>query len=108
MNDGAANSACTEATDTKTIRVNAQPYAEISGPRIHGREADTKFIVKNDFDSDNDELFFTWSGTGIIGSNKERNVIVNHTLQEIILSRLQLTIKREQQTPRIRQYSTIV
>ena len=78
VNDGAANSACNESADTKTIRVNAQPYAEISGPRIHGRAANTKFIVKNDFDSDNDKLFFTWSGIGIIGSNKERNVIVNH------------------------------
>ena len=80
VNDGAANSACIETAETKTIRVNAQPYAEISGPQIHGRAADTKFMVKNDFDSDNDKLFFTWSGTGIIGSNTERTVIVNHAV----------------------------
>jgi PKD repeat protein len=80
VNDGASYSACTEAVDTKTIRVNAQPYAEINGPRIHGRKADTKFIVKNDFDSDNDKLVFTWSGTGIISSNKGKSVIVNHDI----------------------------
>jgi hypothetical protein len=80
VNDGAANSACNETAVTKTIRVNAQPYAEISGPRIHGRTADTKFTAVNDFDSDQDKLFFTWDGTGIVGSNKERGVIVNHNL----------------------------
>jgi len=80
VNDGAANSACNETAVTKTIRVNAQPYAEISGPRIHGRTADTKFSATNDFDSDQDKLFFTWDGTGIVGSNKERGVIVNHNL----------------------------
>ena len=78
VNDGAANSACNEAVDSKTIRVNAQPYAEIMGPRIHGRTADTKFIGKNDFDNDNDKLYFTWSGPGIIGSNNKRSVTVNH------------------------------
>jgi large repetitive protein len=78
VNDGASNSICNEARDTKTIRVNAQPYAEISGPRIHGRSVESKFIVKNDFDSDGDAFLYTWSGPGIIGSNKQRSVIVKH------------------------------
>ena len=82
MNDGASYSACNEASDIKTIRVNAQPYAEISGPRIHGRNVDVKFMVKNDFDSDDDELLFTWSGTGIIGTNKGRSIVVNHDVAE--------------------------
>jgi large repetitive protein len=80
VNDGAANSMCTEAEDSKTIRVNAQPYAEISGPKIHGRKANTKFFVKNDFDTDNDKLFFTWSGTGIVGPSNDRSVVVNHDI----------------------------
>ena len=82
VNDGASYSACNEASDIKTIRVNAQPYAEISGPRIHGRNVDVKFMVKNDFDSDDDELLFTWSGTGIIGTNKGRSIVVNHDVAE--------------------------
>ncbi len=105
VNDDASNSACNNATDIKTIRVNAQPYAEISGPRIHGRKADTKFIVKNDFDSDNDELLFTWSGTGIVGSNNERSVIVNHDIAGLY----NITLKIDDQTGTINStYSTTI
>jgi PKD repeat protein len=80
VNDGAQNSACHEAIDTKTIRINAQPYAEISGPRIHGRSIETKMMVKNDFDSDNDDLLFTWRGPGITGPNQGRSVIIQHEI----------------------------
>ena len=78
VNDGASNSICNEASDSKTIRVNAQPYAEINGPRIHGRNVESKFIVKNDFDSDGDQFLYTWNGPGIVGSNKGRSVLVKH------------------------------
>ena len=78
VDDGAEHSACHEAIDTKTIRINAQPYAEISGPRIHGRNIETKMMVKNEFDSDGDELQYTWNGPGIVGSNQGRSIILNH------------------------------
>jgi PKD repeat protein len=78
VDDGASNSPCHQAVDSKTIRVNAQPYVEISSPRILGRSVETKFLVKNEYDSDGDNLSYTWSGTGIVGSNKQRTIIVKH------------------------------
>ncbi len=76
VDDGAINSYCHNSSDIKTIRVNAQPYAEISAPRILGRSIETKFLVKNEFDSDNDNLTYVWSGTGIVGAYKQKSVII--------------------------------
>ncbi|HVN48987.1 MAG TPA: PKD domain-containing protein, partial [Bacteroidota bacterium] len=76
VDDGTTNSACNVSTDIKKIRVNAQPYAEINAPRVLGRTAPTKFVVKNESDNDNDKLKYTWSGTGIVGSNVGHSIMI--------------------------------
>ncbi len=76
VDDGTASSASSTSIATKIIHVNAQPYAEISAPRIIARNTPVKFIAKNDFDSDGDALKFTWSGAGIFGDPHGRSVTV--------------------------------
>jgi PKD repeat protein len=76
VDDGTTNSACNVSVDTKTIRVNAQPYAEINAPRVLGRTAPTKFVVKNEFDNDNDKLKYTWNGPGIVGSAEGHSIVI--------------------------------
>jgi large repetitive protein len=105
VNDGASNSICDEAIDSKTVRVNAQPYAEINGPRIHGRSVESKFIVKNDFDSDGDVCLYTWSGPEIVGSNKQRSVIVKHDKAGIY--QISLTVNDQTGTTNA-SYSTMI
>ncbi|MEW6062327.1 MAG: PKD domain-containing protein, partial [Bacteroidota bacterium] len=78
VNDGALQSSCTEDTAMTTVRINAQPYAEIDGPTIFGRDEPVTFAVKNVVDNDNDTLTFLWSGTGISGNLRSRSVTVHH------------------------------
>lgn len=78
VRDGALNSSCTVDDASLTVRINAQPYAEIEFPQIFGREETVKFHVKSVVDNDNDTLKFTWSGDGIVGNAKSPAVTVNH------------------------------
>ncbi len=78
VNNGATNSVCTEASDTKVVRINAQPYAEIKFPLVFGRLDTAVFSVKKEMDSDGDPLRFDWSGSGIVGSTTGRSIKIEH------------------------------
>ncbi|HVN47396.1 MAG TPA: PKD domain-containing protein [Bacteroidota bacterium] len=78
VDNGTSNAASSTSSTTKIIHINAQPYAEISAPRIIARSTQVKFLVKNEFDSDGDDLKFTWTGAGIFGDVHGRSVTVKH------------------------------
>lgn len=77
-NNGSTNSICSEASAVKEIRVNSQPYVEISAPQVIARSLATKFSAKNASDNDGDKLTYLWSGPGIVGPNNEPIVTVKH------------------------------
>lgn len=79
VNDGALNSSCTQDEASLSVRINAQPYAEIAFPQVFGRDEAVTFTVKSVTDNDNDTLRFSWSGPGISGGTKNRSVTVRHT-----------------------------
>jgi len=66
VNDGGTTAGCSEATAEKTIRVNSQPYAEISLTSLFGTDEPVTFSVANQSDADNDTLEYHWKGSGIV------------------------------------------
>jgi PKD repeat protein len=78
VSDGALNSSCTTDDDELTVRINAQPYAEINFPQIFGRSETVTFAVKSVVDNDNDTLSFSWSGKGIVGAKTSSSIKVRH------------------------------
>ncbi len=77
-NNGFTCNACSEASTMKEIRVNSQPYVEISSPQVIARSPATKFSAKNASDNDGDKLTYLWTGPGIVGPRNEPIVTVKH------------------------------
>ncbi|MDE3056776.1 MAG: PKD domain-containing protein [Bacteroidota bacterium] len=94
VSNGAMNSVCTEATDTKVVRINAQPYAEINYPLVFGRLDTAVFSVKNAVDNDGDLLRFDWSGPGIAGKASGHSIKIEHN----VAGDYQLTLRVSDQT----------
>jgi PKD repeat protein len=76
VTDLTTRSRCSESSDSKIITVNAQPFADVTYPRVVGRSEAVEFSAVNDFDSNGDSLAFEWRGSGIVGSAKGRSVQV--------------------------------
>ncbi len=89
VSNGGTIQACSNARKYVQIRVNTQPYAEISNPDVFGTNEAVTFHVSNQNDADNDRLSFTWEGAGISEMNIGDSVSVSHTIPgqyEITLS----------------------
>ena len=88
--NGSSDSRCSEASATKMIRVNSQPYVEISSPKVIGRVLTATISASNATDNDGDKLTYAWSGAGIVGSKNQSTVTVKH--DEAGTYRIQLTV----------------
>jgi PKD repeat protein len=79
VSDGGTNPNCAIDERQIQIRVNTQPYAELSIPSVIGTEESIQATVRNETDADNDSLTYSWRGEGITGSANGKNVTINHT-----------------------------
>ncbi len=60
VSDGGNSPNCSNAQKLNTIRVNTQPYGEISLPELIGTAEEVTASVMNATDADNDSLTFKW------------------------------------------------
>ncbi|MBN8706682.1 MAG: PKD domain-containing protein [Bacteroidetes bacterium] len=72
------NSSCASDTASKQVIVNSQPYTEIEGTEKFSQGEEIKFTAKNTEDQDRQALSYTWSGSGIVSSNNQEEVLVKH------------------------------
>lgn len=80
VSNGGTIQACSNARKHVQVRVNTQPYAEISNPDVFGTDEAVPFRVSNQNDADNDRLSFTWKGTGISEMNIGDSISVFHKI----------------------------
>ena len=79
VSDGGSNPSCAIDERQVQIRVNTQPYAELSVPSLIGTNESIQATVSKQTDADNDSLTFSWRGEGITGSANGKTVTINHT-----------------------------
>ena len=72
------NPECARSDETVRVRVNSQPYAEISHDDVIASDREARLRVTNEQDADGDPLRFYWEGDGIIGDPEGRTVRVRH------------------------------
>ncbi len=72
------NSECALSDEIVRVRVNSQPYAEISHDDVIARDYEAQLRVINEQDADGDPLQFFWDGDGIVGEPEGRTVSVRH------------------------------
>ncbi len=73
------NPECALSEETVHVRVNSQPYAEISHADVIARDQEAQLRVVNAQDADGDELRFLWENDGITGEPEGRTVRVRHS-----------------------------
>lgn len=79
VSDGGSNPNCSIDEREVKIRVNTQPYAELSVRPIIGTNENVIATVSNQTDSDNDSLTYNWQGAGVTGSTNMPSVTINHS-----------------------------
>ncbi len=72
------NTECAFSEETVAVRVNSQPYAEISYEPVVARDSEVQLRAVNAQDADGDELRFLWEDDGIIGDTEGRTVRIRH------------------------------
>ncbi len=93
LNDNEPNAACTTVEEHFDLRVNTQPYAEISFEEVISTDETVRFSAVNDHDADGDPLVFRWSGAGV-QNETGREVGVRHETP----GTYQLTLTTDDQT----------
>lgn len=78
VTDGGSSVNCSISAEEVQIRVNTQPYAEITVPAISGTDEAITLSVVNPVDSDNDELTYLWEGLGVPPGSTGQSVTVEH------------------------------
>ena len=78
INDLETGSACTTADTTILVRVNTQPYVEIKLQDIVAQGSSSSFSAISSFDSDNDNLAYSWKIEGLVGDGKQSEVSADH------------------------------
>lgn len=78
VSDGGTTQACSNSQRQSRIRINTQPYAEIEYTELFGTGDQVIFSVSNASDADNDQLFYEWTGTGIVENNFGDSVTISH------------------------------
>lgn len=79
VSDGGASAICSIDEKQVRIRVNTQPYAEISLQQVIGTNETQIITTINNNDSDGDSLIYTWSGDGITDDVYGSSVSVSHS-----------------------------
>tara|TARA_Y100001935_G_scaffold251458_1_gene253426 strand:+ start:54277 stop:58992 length:4716 start_codon:yes stop_codon:yes gene_type:complete len=78
VSDGGSNLSCSNSQSDVQIRVNTQPYAEISVRPVSGTDDPITLKAINVSDSDNDQLSYLWEGIGIPANSTGDSVTVSH------------------------------
>lgn len=99
------NPECALSEETVPVRVNSQPYAEISYEPVVARDVEGRLQAVNAQDADGDQLLFFWEDDGIIGEAEGRTVRIRH--QEAGVFEATLTVDDQTGTANAR-YSTTV
>lgn len=72
------NTECAFSEETVPVRVNSQPYVEISHEQVIARDAEAVLRAVNAQDADGDELRFIWEDDGIVGEAEGRSIRIRH------------------------------
>ena len=99
------NPECALSEESVAVRVNSQPYAEISHEPVVARDVEARLQAVNTQDADGDQLLFFWEDDGIIGEAEGRTVRIRHT--EAGMYQATLTVDDQTGTDNAR-YSTTV
>ena len=78
VSDRGSSVNCSISEEDIQIRVNTQPYAEISLPSVSGTNEAITLSVVNSTDSDNDQLTYLWEGLGVPPNSTGTSVTVEH------------------------------
>lgn len=78
VSDGGNLPACSIDQKQLMIRVNTQPYSEISLMPVIGTDEQVVIKAVNQSDADNDTLNYHWTGDGISGAATGDSVVVSH------------------------------
>ncbi|MEP1150704.1 MAG: PKD domain-containing protein [Balneola sp.] len=79
VSDGGSNPNCSIDESEIQIRVNTQPYAEMSVESVIGTNEVVSASVFNQTDADSDSLTYRWQGEGVTGPSTEPTVTLSHT-----------------------------
>ncbi len=99
------NTECAFSEETVSVRVNSQPYAEISFEPVIARDTEMRLHAVNAQDADGDPLLFIWEDEGIIGETEGRSVRIRH--QEAGKFRAILTVDDQTGTANARYTTTV-
>lgn len=78
VSDGGTSQVCSNSQRQARIRINTQPYAEMEFTELFGTGEQVTFHVNNASDADNDQLFYEWSGPGIVENSFGDSVTISH------------------------------
>ncbi len=79
MTSDGPNTECAFSEESVPVRVNSQPYAEISYEPVIARDVEARLRAVNAQDADGDDLRFIWEDEGISGEAEGRSVQIRHT-----------------------------
>jgi PKD repeat protein len=99
------NVECAFSEESVSVRVNSQPYAEISYEPVIARDTEMRLRAVNAQDADGDQLLFLWEDEGIVGDAEGRSVRIRH--EEAGMFQATLTVDDQTGTANAR-YSTSV
>lgn len=78
VSDGGNSVNCSISSEEIQLRVNTQPYAEISVPAVSGTNEPITLSVVNPTDADNDQLSFLWEGIGVPPNSTGTSITITH------------------------------
>ncbi len=78
VTDGGTSQQCSISGEQVQVRVNTQPYAEVDVVPVSGTDEPIVLKVKNQTDSDNDALSFSWAGIGVQQGATSDSIVVQH------------------------------